>query len=387
MGLLRYFLALVVIFCHAGQNNMLKPLEGNGGLAVQAFFVISGFYMALIFEKYQLESSSFLRIKNFYLSRLLRIYPIYYLSLALMLVLYHFKIFPLFAHPPATVLHDLLASFTQKALYLFENFFIFGQSLLRFFIYDPNVRGFVFHPLNNMYPDDFLGSSFTILGQSWSLSLELTFYLLVPFLLNKSNKFILILIVLSFSLRSLLQCMDYYSSQVMHAFFPLELGVFLLGVVSYRYIYLKIQHKSADYFKKYALSLLSFIFIYSFFIYHLIENYTLKYWLFVLLTMISIPYLFCYTKNSKFDRYIGELSYPVYMTHFICIALIMKLPPSPYEAFYVIALSTGMSILFAYLVARPVDYFRHRKFLDNNPAPFLENKQSSPQGTAVLDSV
>jgi peptidoglycan/LPS O-acetylase OafA/YrhL len=46
MGILRFILALSVVIFHAGACWGVKMVQGQ--VAVQAFYLISGFYMALI---------------------------------------------------------------------------------------------------------------------------------------------------------------------------------------------------------------------------------------------------------------------------------------------------------------------------------------------------
>jgi peptidoglycan/LPS O-acetylase OafA/YrhL len=79
MGTIRLLLALSVVIAHA------VPLFGltlvGGKLAVQSFFVISGFYMSLILsEKYP---SGVAGTWLFYGNRFLRIYPLYWIALLL----------------------------------------------------------------------------------------------------------------------------------------------------------------------------------------------------------------------------------------------------------------------------------------------------------------
>jgi len=79
MGLLRLLFAISVLTAHAG------PLFGShligGKMAVQSFFMLSGFYMALILSKrYVGKKSSY---KLFLTSRFLRIYPTYWVVLVL----------------------------------------------------------------------------------------------------------------------------------------------------------------------------------------------------------------------------------------------------------------------------------------------------------------
>ena len=75
MGLLRLLLAVSIILTHSFPLFGYKELDGIR--AVEGFFVISGFYMALILnEKYTGKNRSyFLYLSN----RLVRIYPVYWL--------------------------------------------------------------------------------------------------------------------------------------------------------------------------------------------------------------------------------------------------------------------------------------------------------------------
>ena len=76
MGLIRTLLAIAVVLNH------IPPYDGihliHGPLAVEAFFVISGFYMAFVLsERYDGQ------VGSFYWARALRIFPMYWALLAL----------------------------------------------------------------------------------------------------------------------------------------------------------------------------------------------------------------------------------------------------------------------------------------------------------------
>ncbi len=76
--------------------------------------------------------------------------------------------------------------------------------------------------------------------------------------------------------------------------------------------------------------------------------------------------LFAYFNKSKIDQYLGELSYPLYMTHFFCIGVILKYTHGLYIAYlshYIILLSTAVSILLIHWVVMPIDRYRHRRFV------------------------
>jgi len=83
---LRFFAAYLVVLHHAEQIRLkndifnLKDLSlfNNGGLAVTFFFVLSGFLISYLLLKEQTKSNS-ISIKKFYLRRILRIWPLYFL--------------------------------------------------------------------------------------------------------------------------------------------------------------------------------------------------------------------------------------------------------------------------------------------------------------------
>ena len=83
MGTLRFILALSVAYGHSGDFLGFPLIPGD--TAVQSFYAISGFYMALVLnEKYRPGSSTyFLFISN----RFIRLFPVYATVLCLTLLL------------------------------------------------------------------------------------------------------------------------------------------------------------------------------------------------------------------------------------------------------------------------------------------------------------
>src|SRR5208337_4295200 len=78
MGLLRLLLAVSVVLVHTRGCFGFRPLAAAE--AVQTFYMISGFYMAMILiEKYRGPDSYRLFLSN----RFLRIYPIYWITVGL----------------------------------------------------------------------------------------------------------------------------------------------------------------------------------------------------------------------------------------------------------------------------------------------------------------
>src|SRR5450755_3866284 len=84
MGLFRLALAWSVLLGHSGGHGFFGLAFLDRQLAVQCFFIISGFYMALVLnEKYTGPG----RYWTFVQQRFLRLYPTYLIILAVILLL------------------------------------------------------------------------------------------------------------------------------------------------------------------------------------------------------------------------------------------------------------------------------------------------------------
>src|SRR5262249_33480006 len=87
---LRFFAFLGVFVWHALQNSpSLRPWVSYGALGVQVFFVLSGFLIGsiLLEQRDRCEIKLATRLKIFYIRRSLRIFPLYYLTLSILLIL------------------------------------------------------------------------------------------------------------------------------------------------------------------------------------------------------------------------------------------------------------------------------------------------------------
>lgn len=119
MGLIRVALAFAVLFSHLP---ILSTNFMGGGLAVQAFFIVSGFYMSLVL------GGKYKDANLFYSNRLLRLMPSYFVVMGLAAIaLFVFN-------ASATASPDLFAAaFSNPAtavLMAFENIAIVGQEML-----------------------------------------------------------------------------------------------------------------------------------------------------------------------------------------------------------------------------------------------------------------
>src|SRR3989344_473228 len=219
MGLLRLLLAVSVLSAHAG------PIFGSyligGKMAVQAFFMISGFYMALVLSQKYEKKKNFYRL--FISNRILRIYPTYLIVLIMSIFVYGI----LFSHASTGkfMFYKVYAlSFDFPLLiYLFlSNIFILGMDLVMFLGVNLKTGASYLTP-------DYLSTNpilhdFMLIPQAWTLSLEFLFYLLVPFIYKKSLKFVILLTLISIILRIYIYSIGLNHEPWTNRFFPTELA-------------------------------------------------------------------------------------------------------------------------------------------------------------------
>ena len=136
LNALRFFAAYLVVLHHAEQIRLkngifnLKdlPLFNNGETAVNFFFVLSGFLISYLLLREQKETSN-ISIKKFYVRRILRIWPLYFL-----LVIIGTIIIPFFL---SIINHSYELPYAFKDVILYYVFFspfmvnvLFGHHLL-----------------------------------------------------------------------------------------------------------------------------------------------------------------------------------------------------------------------------------------------------------------
>ena len=85
--------------------------------------------------------------------------------------------------------------------------------------------------------------------------------------------------------------------------------------------------------------------------------------------ILGVPRLFELTAKIAWDRYLGELSYPLYICHFLFGWIL--LPESISSAYLAIALSLLASILIYRFLEAPIDRWRQSRF-DNRGARYQD---------------
>ena len=387
MGILRFFLAYVVLVSHCPDGFLTRVF--NPALAVQCFFTISGFYMQLLISEKYKEQRPASFCKNFYLSRIFRIFPAYLIVITITFI---------FVNQGHILSHLHAGKFELFFYDVFSNIFIIGQSFLRIFPYNDMLGQFVLD-VSDTDPRAYFG----LLPQSWSLDLELLFYILAPFILTiKRFWIILVIIIASISLRFIL-ALNGINFTLNWAwlieFFPFELATFLLGSIAYRIYYFLKNELNNIINNKYLVAIQSlfnkstsrislmktpipylYLFASFYVVYYYIDVWVWVYdfggswatglfgvphvyWFTLLLNAIFVPILFELSKNLRFDSFIGKLSYPLYISHFTIILFLQKTGiEDQVFGIYVLVSSILVSIAIVLFIENPITRYRYRKF-------------------------
>ena len=357
MGLIRLILALSVVITHAGDGIFGAQLVG-GKIAVQSFYIISGFYMTLILnEKYVGQNGSY---KLFITNRLLRLYPVYWvvllLTVAVSLTLFVSSSGENYGKLAPYAQYYESMNFSSLAFLIVANIVLLFQDVVMFLGLDLSNGNLFF--TSNFYRTNPMLWKFLLVPQAWTIGIEICFYLIAPFIVRRKLSVIAILIMLSFALRLGLYQNGFYHDPWTYRFFPNELLFFLLGTLGYHmYIKLKTYKLSPRYLQAIYAFILLITFVYSF------VPWADKYILYLFIFFLSVPFIFLLSKNWKRDRYIGELSYPVYISHWFVIWISQVLNVSYFgvKGIVISLMTIFISILLNELVSKKVERYRQSR--------------------------
>lgn len=358
MGILRTILAIAVVVYHSYKIFGLRMCGGQ--VAVESFYMISGFYMALILnEKYTGEGS----YKKFILSRFIRIFPVYWLVLAIVVILsvilYLFMEQPLYLGRYIANYNCL--SMSTILFFVFENIVVLGQELLYFLKLDELCSPQLTY---HVFSFNHTGYQYLFVPQAWSISLEFVFYIIAPFLVTKAVRWQIALIILGIGAKIFFANTYYLSFDPWtYRFFPFELPFFLAGSIAYR-SFKSIEKRPIP---KYFGTMLLVICILLIFIY---DNITIKdevkSAVFYCICLISLPFIFREYMHHKMDRYIGELSFSIYISHHVIVSLMRgyffsKPELIPYYGYSVVIASLLLAIVFQHTIISRIEVYRHQK--------------------------
>jgi len=340
MGLLRLSLAICVFFAHSTSAG-IPVLRGD--TAVEIFYVISGFYMQLVLGNiYTPERLGQKWLQRFYANRYLRLFPTYIITAGATIIFagaYSLlrpgaEAAPLKALTAVNELQQNLPNTLLKAYLLLTNIFMLFQDTTMFLGVRDGTARFVADFSNSQIQ---LWTALAV-PQAWSIGVELSFYLIAPFLLRLSNKLLTAALLISLSCK--IAFLAIVSGQTLpytgigpimpnasglwgYRFFPFELTYFLAGALGYRYygsnLFLPLNPTRALKAFSYALVITSVTLASPLF------NREWTCWLYPFIFAAAAPTLFSLFQTSKPDRLIGNLSYPFYMLHILCLRISMPL--------------------------------------------------------------
>jgi peptidoglycan/LPS O-acetylase OafA/YrhL len=339
MGLLRTLFALSVVLDHSPFNdgNMLV----GGRLAVQLFYVISGFLISYILT----ANDTYRSTTKFYQNRFLRLFPTYgavaVIALVVNMVANHgfFEIYDKI--PPAADLFLILA-----------NIFIFGQDWIMF----TGVKSGTLVLTGDFANSDVPLYEGLLVPQAWTLGVELSFYLIAPFILRSLPR-VLMLFAASIALRVfLLHSGVAQSDPWSYRFFPLELALFLAGSLSHRLLLPAWQRLSAR--VHYLPELATGLFVlYTLFHFSITLNHNVRDGLALAVFAAILPLAFIYQGRHRLDKKIGQLSYPIYISHSVAILLVSHLATSMqvHDALAISTLNVVVTLVMSYALWRFID--------------------------------
>ena len=269
------------------KNIYLQLLANKGKYGVQLFFIASAFTLFLSQERRREVGK-----KSFFIRRFFRIAPMYYIGI--FIYLFIFK--------------EVSNSYNGNLKYC-------GESLVSVFNIFSN---FLF--INSTTPH----WSTTLVPGGATISVEMIFYLIVPFLYSKIKtldsavKFLLLSIFLSFTLSILLNrflvidCNE-LKNAFMYSYFFKQLPVFSLGIIAF-FIIVK-----EDFKLKNNTYLFLFLLVFIYVIWNMIITK------FHLVSFTALLFLVLLSKThskilvNDFISFIGKVSYSAYLVHFIVI--------------------------------------------------------------------
>jgi peptidoglycan/LPS O-acetylase OafA/YrhL len=361
MGMVRVALALAVLLSHLPMATF-KFI--GGGLAVQAFFIVSGFYMALVLDGKYKDASVF------YSNRLLRLFPTYFVMLALGAV----ALFVLNAS--ATAAPGLASTIAQNpdtaTILAIENLILIGQDSLFWFTIDAN--GALHFDASGALPDETttLAWQGLLVPQAWSLSIELMFYALAPFLARLDWRWIAAIAVASIGLRLAGHWLPVDYSIWQGRFFPTALFMFLLGMLSHRLLPIVERLPKAIGWAAAAL-LLAYI-----------VGYTLipmaapaSRWVTYAMVAAATPWIFHAFREASLDRWIGDLSYPIYLSQLIVVGIVLTYEP-PFPLWSAIIGTLAISALVLVVAEHPVDNWRQARLARSRARPAPGERAEAP---------
>ena len=305
MGWMRFLLAVAVVFHHSTTPGNIPLVDGHQ--AVRLFYIISGFYMAMILEqKYPLNRRG---LWIFYTNRAARIFPVYWVVLIGAAAFYGGALIFTQRMPERLQWYSLLNEGGHGGFLVglgLSQLILFGLDGLSLFDFQGSILG-----LGGTVSGGKTAGFLCLVPQAWTLAVELMFYLVAPILVQMRSRWLIVLCGAGILIRTGLSIWKPHESLSLNYFwFPLQIPFFLLGILSYRWMKI-----STDLWRNHWMRIggggIAFM---------VVMGYG---WIPVGVAPILscgaiglfIPALFHI--EGKVGEFLGELSYPIYVVHIL----------------------------------------------------------------------
>lgn len=324
----------LVVLSHYGLGHIIP-----GGFGVTVFFFLSGYLITTLLIV-EISEKSKVSLSNFFIRRLFRLFPPLFLILLIGYFLVYFSI---------------LSGDISIAGFLLQLFYFANYNQI--------------YSLSEPGPDG--------LGVLWSLAVEEHFYLIFPFIFSfvygKFKKttliyFVAISILLILFWRSYL--FIYTGADHLRLYYATDtridgilFGVLLALLKNPYFSEDSENHKisfSGFFLIFLSLSLLFVSFIYRDTFFREAIRYTLQSAALIVIFYFSIKYsrnwLFFWLESNTL-KYIGVLSYNIYLSHYLFYKLFSQYN---LKVYYTVSFAIGFTFLFSYIVNRYIDnYFKY----------------------------
>ena len=357
---------LLVIVLHVSREvvddmpQIFNYICAKGSYGVQLFFVASAFTLYISYNN-RSGSEGEHTDRNFFIRRFFRISPMYYL---------------------AAIVYAVICYYVPR--YNDGNPLVIWKVLVNVFF----INNFIPGTINYLPPG------------GWSVSVEMLFYLCLPFLFHKIKSFksaatwFLVLtfgsIVLKLVIRYLMikLSMDYHNPEnwFLYFWFPNQAPVFFLGIALFFAIK---NYRISTPSKTYGLLVLSLISMLSIsYFMPEIDKYSILPEHIIVSVFFAIN-IFLMAQhdikifNNRFTRFLGEISFSLYLVHFIVVYVLADYFPLPGERYLKYLTLLAMTLIVSSIISKfTYEMIEMRGIKFGNR--FIKSKKPDPKLNAAI---
>lgn len=361
---LRGILACFVLFHHLEQIKLFSDLpnahhigfvQSLGHLSVTFFFVLSGFIITLLLLK-EIKFNGDINIYKFYMRRVMRIWPAYYIIIFVVLFLFFIELLP-------TQILEYEVSFDQLPMYIF----MLPQFSLVLF------------------------GGIPFFAHAWSIGVEEMFYLFWPWVIKKARnipRVIKILLVFYFTVTLASIFLNFvpilghkrFFNTVMSLLLINRFGTMMIGALGAYLIHSNPEHKIFDFiFQKriQVIIVLAIIMGYSSLVMAIIPHEVMSVFYIAAILNLAFNDKAIIKLNAEWLIYLGKRSYSIYLYHvliqYLVLMFLLEFIPAENDLLlniFLYPLSTMAVVVLSHISYK----YYEKRFLDLNLTKYASIK-------------